>query len=325
MLKKCSICGKEINIQDEESNFYIKNKFYCSLECEYKNNNYSKISYEIKKEILNYHFLNPKISARTLSSIFKVNKDVGIALIKRYGIRLSRSELVSSKSKLNLKNEINNYTYFSKIDDENKAYFLGFIYGDGYLSENRNCLEITLKYEDKYLLDYFNNLLDNKGRVHDKISKCNGLSIKTARFYIHSKTIKNDLLKLGVHQNKSFTLKFPKENLIPENLMRHFIRGLLDSDGCIIHSRTSNGISFLGTENLLEGILSILNKKLNLNANIYKRKNIYELRKYGVKAYEVAKYLYEDSEIFLKRKYKKYENYLKQRYSPTLGETQAVI
>ena len=46
-----------------------------------------------------------------------------------------------------------------------------------------------------------------------------------------AKKIFKDLIKLGVTPRKSLTLKFP--TFLNEDLMRHFIRGYFDGDGCI--------------------------------------------------------------------------------------------
>ena len=32
---------------------------------------------------------------------------------------------------------------------------------------------------------------------------------------------------------KTFTLRFPTENQVPKELLRHFIRGYFDGDGCV--------------------------------------------------------------------------------------------
>jgi hypothetical protein len=51
-------------------------------------------------------------------------------------------------------------------------------------------------------------------------------------FYLYDKKISDDLVKLGVSDNKTKTIVFPDVSIVPRYLIRHFIRGIFDSDGC---------------------------------------------------------------------------------------------
>ena len=42
-----------------------------------------------------------------------------------------------------------------------------------------------------------------------------------------------DLTNLGAVRAKSLLIEFPDENIVPEKLMPHFIRGYFDGDGCV--------------------------------------------------------------------------------------------
>ena len=47
-----------------------------------------------------------------------------------------------------------NHSYFEKIDTEDKAYFLGFIYADGSIVTNkRNSLYIKIHSKDQHILE----------------------------------------------------------------------------------------------------------------------------------------------------------------------------
>lgn len=51
------------------------------------------------------------------------------------------------------------------------------------------------------------------------------------------------LNKYGCTPNKSLTLKFPNENIFKsKDLIRHFIRGYFDGDGCISYNKYKYGI-----------------------------------------------------------------------------------
>lgn len=70
-------------------------------------------------------------------------------------------------------------SYFNKIDTINKAYWLGLIYADGFISfnEQRRNYEfgIELHTDDKYILDQLN---DELGGVHKVTSRKKGYYIQ---------------------------------------------------------------------------------------------------------------------------------------------------
>lgn len=81
-------------------------------------------------------------------------------LSKKYGMSASciynTFEFYGLNKKDNIKRKyVLNENYFEKIDTQNKAYFLGFIYADGCVNEIKHTLTITLKKEDEYILQDF--------------------------------------------------------------------------------------------------------------------------------------------------------------------------
>lgn len=48
-----------------------------------------------------------------------------------------------------------NNTFFSVIDSEVKAYYLGLLFADGSVSGRNNCVSIALKAEDSHLIRGF--------------------------------------------------------------------------------------------------------------------------------------------------------------------------
>ena len=121
--------------------------------------------------------------------------------------------------------------YFETIDNEAKAYILGFIYSDGciYVHPTTFVLTFSQLEQDKDILLKIKNELKSDYPLTEKTQKAN--KKKIFNFYAYSKKIYDDLIKLGVTPRKSLTLKFP--TFLSENLMRHFIRGYFDGDGCI--------------------------------------------------------------------------------------------
>jgi hypothetical protein len=111
-------------------------------------------------------------------------------------------------------------------------------------------------------------------------------------------------------------LQFPDENIFAnKNLIYDFIRGYCDGDGCLMlhkyNSKIRAEITFVGTK----GFLIELEKFLNIKGFI-KNKSLknhvnkaFELKYACAKARKVARLLYENSNVYLDRKYKIYEKF----------------
>lgn len=197
-----------------------------------------------------------------------------------------------------------NENYFDMIDTEEKSYWLGFLYADGYvrLKNGRSGeLRLKLKKDDKNHIKLFKTSLKSTHKIKDYISKVivNGklYESEVSTFSIYNTYLVKSLFKQGCINNKTFILKFPKLN---DNFNKHFIRGYFDGDGC---TKNYPGISIVcASFDLLNGILFYLNKQ-KLNLKIYKRNNFYTIEfNNKIKYKRFYDYLYGDSSIYLERK-----------------------
>ncbi|MDQ0230943.1 LAGLIDADG family homing endonuclease [Metabacillus malikii] len=133
---------------------------------------------------------------------------------------------------------------------------------------------------------------------------------KSVRLTIMSRQIADDLRALGLNHDKSYTLKYPE---IPEDMHRHFLRGLMDGDGSIAE-RSNNAryhvLEFAGTKDIIEKVRFIISDTLGVRApKIFKRKNSpLHTVKWGSKAEILAilDWFYEDATVYLKRKHDMY-------------------
>ena len=103
-----------------------------------------------------------------------------------------------------------------------------------------------------------------------------------------------------------------------DSLIRHFIRGYFDGDGSVWSCLNKNqniptySVSFLGTDELLLFIMDYLlnNNLINRRYKLNKRKDgqIVSEFKFGGNqlVYRVLSHLYNNSNIYLDRKYEKY-------------------
>ena len=164
-------------------------------------------------------------------------------------------------------------TIFDSIDTEEKAYWLGFIFADGYISSSP--LE-----ENTYTQYEFECSLQKDDYEHlEKMKKFfklrNNISIDDyrCRLQVSSKHLWNVLNNYGCTPRKSLTLKFPDENIFKDTpkyskktLLIHFIRGYWDGDGCLTYKRPGYPtITCISTESFLMGV----QKVFNTNKNVY--------------------------------------------------------
>ena len=169
-----------------------------------------------------------------------------------------------------------NIHYFENIDSYAKAYIVGFIAADGAVVKTKTStsLTITLKYEDKAVLEFIKSEIGNSHKLQEIIRPSSfdkSKIIHHIRYCISDKIIIRDLQKLGVTYNKSLTMENIIEN-IPHKYRDAFIIGYFDGDGSVsirkgLH-RNSKGklvpdhslyINIRGTKSFLEGICNHLN------------------------------------------------------------------
>ncbi len=208
-----------------------------------------------------------------------------------------------------------NDNFFQNIDNEAKAYFLGFLFADGniYLRlGNRNpVLQCALQKRDSYILKKFLQELNSKNKIYKDKTK------KYRSIIISSNKLCTDLINLGCVPCKSLILEWPKN--LSSHLEYHFIRGYFDGDGtvtsstCGRHTNPQYRISFCGTYNFLSKISKILNKSCKFFPSIPRQyNNIYRLDYCGNKNIKkFYDYFYKDANIFLKRKHNKMKEVFK--------------
>lgn len=203
--------------------------------------------------------------------------------------------------------------YFEVVDTEDKAYWLGFIYADGYVAFPKvgsNKLGISISVKDEHHLAKFKKSIQATHKIRRyKANTCYN-SQDYVRIELCGNKIVEDIGRLGVVKSKTTLLNFPTEQQVPISLLRHFIRGYLDGDGSVmINKKGYLVVSFVGTREFLEGLAEIFQvQHLKLSQRHKDRDvNNYELRITGRKAISICEWMYKDSTVFLERKFNKYE------------------
>lgn len=227
-----------------------------------------------------------------------------------YNVTIETIRLQLIKNGLYNKKKYNAYTnpdliddYFEKIDNQNKAYFLGYLATDGNVYDTNLRLELNKK--DKIILDTLNKELHNNTKLQ-KHKNCLAFSCK-------SKKIVEDLSKYNIVPNKTFTVDFP---ILPKDMIRHYIRGLIDGDGWttkfIPKKRKTYcyAIGFCGNEKIVHSLKNHLVNELKVkDVKISYVGKICQVKWSSKKdIIKIRDYIYKDAELFLERKYDKIKN-----------------
>lgn len=220
------------------------------------------------------------------------------------------------------------YHYFDEIDSEEKAYWLGFLSADGWINKNdKNNAGVTgieLQYGDINHLKKFNKSICGNYQITDRWRICTLSNDQTKKNHmccirIFSLTMYNSLKKIGFSNNKSYDFHIPN---LPYNLIKHYMRGYFDGDGCFTFTNKSFHINFITASKVLNEDLSTILKSEGFNPienNYINDFDTYMYRLDICRKNEKLKFLdwiYGDANIYLDRKYKKYLK-VKKHYEAT--------
>lgn len=206
-----------------------------------------------------------------------------------------------------------NSKFFSVIDSEEKAYWLGFLYADGYLKKDKPVIELSLKSSDKEHLLKFLNSIESDSKIYDRSIKLNKKQYPSSRVCLYNRELHSNLESLGCMNNKSKILRYP--TFLNKDMERHFIRGFFDGDGSItLESNSLDRVSrvriFSGSEVFIKELSARLNRYLDIDINYVWDRTCFALV-YGRKEekIKVLDYMYKECNIYLDRKYTMYKNY----------------
>nr|DAS41432.1 MAG TPA: endonuclease [Bacteriophage sp.] len=219
-------------------------------------------------------------------------------------LKLNNVEITPSAYHKNYKNKVN-HDFFDIIDTEEKAYWLGFLYADGYNDTKFYQVELSLKEEDFDMVNLFRSTLSSSYKITKRKINLNDKIFYSYRHIIYSKKLSKRLEELGCPKNKSLILKFPDENIVPNNLIHHFMRGYFDGDGCV------SGTKFMlnGTKQFLDSYIEVVRNNTDISKAGYWSMDgkAYRWSHAGKKDLKlIGNFLYKDAHIYLKRKYERF-------------------
>lgn len=200
-----------------------------------------------------------------------------------------------------------NYDFFN--DSEEYWYYLGLISSDGYVSDST--VELCLNKKDEHILIQLRDLICPEKPIYDK------KSTRSKKFTIHSKKIAFHVKNiLGMKTNKkSSEIIFPQ---IPKDMLRHYVRGVIDGNGCIDTTKAYKNtnvyigprLRILGRREYLADMLEAIREQVPNQVKAISKKgaeNVWYISYNFSSAKNILSWCYDNNNICLKRKYKKYK------------------
>ena len=235
-------------------------------------------------------------------SIEELAKNIGVTKSsitnKAFSLKITNNTQNKNRGNINL---------FENINSEESAYWLGFIYADGYIIKNEEDkkhhnyeLGIELQESDITHLEKFNKIFNNYYKITTRARKMDSLDIlngnevsnrlnKTCLIRIYNKKIVNDL----INNNDMFI---------------HFLRGYIDGDGSyVVDSKNRYIISIQGNnKECFEFISNKLLTDFNISSYISKDRECWKLNiRKKSDVLKLIDLMFNNANIYLDRKYDK--------------------
>jgi hypothetical protein len=253
-------------------------------------------------------YLSGKTS-REISRELDVDKKSVLAALRKYGVEFRNPSERHRSYTVNDK-------VFENINTFEKAYWLGFLGGDG--CNTGTGIRIALKASDRLHLEKFRDFMGSNAKIYNTVKYDEKYNKKHygCLIVICNKKISNDLSKLGITIRKTYDYKFPQ--FLEEKYYASYLLGLIDSDGCFYYYSNDKyfGINFIGTYDVVHNFAKILMDNCNITVKISKYRdnnfNYVFCVSGGGQPIKVVKFLYKDlynTETWLKRKKEKAFNF----------------
>lgn len=262
-----------------------------------------------KEYIIREYTSKKDVSLFSLSKLFNVSPPTLKKLLIEEGIPL---KTISDYRKIYDLNE----KFFDVIDTEEKAYWLGFLYADGVVNEDEGKVRINLSSKDRSHLEKFRRSLKSTHPIKSTSKKTKEKTYYGNYISFSTRHMTQSLVDKGCYQRKSGSLMFPMNDIVPDNLIHHFIRGYFDGDGSISYT-TKKGkylnrrlyrIGIMGTDNIVDNIKYVLNSTVKTE----KKKNVSVVQMGGnQQCKRIFEYLYKDATVYLERKHDIFQEMLK--------------
>ncbi len=249
--------------------------------------------YKNEKWLIKKH-CEERLSAYAIAEICEVYNGTIYNWIKKYKLKRKKTLPRRSKTRYYL-----NERYFEKINNSNKAYWLGFIAADGGVGEGKSkrVLRIFLSRKDRCHLEKFKKEVEYEGPIYD--GKVKNKEYFYSILQICSHKMVEDLATHGIVANKTKILKRPD---IDKKYYRHWIRGMFDGDGSVsILKQGYVAGEFFGTKDVMEFVV----ENIPGTNTVSKKKNFFGwYHSFGGNgtSKKIYDYMYKYSRVCLERK-----------------------
>lgn len=192
---------------------------------------------QLEREIVRLYVEEELSAGAILKEIktFKTTKTIYDTL-RKHGIKAG--------DRTNCQDPSLDHFYFTEINTPDKAYLLGLIITDGWVSKAKTRtspqIAFSLKQDDQYLVEWVRDQWKSRNKINI-IKKDTGYMLPQgkvsqkacvmSRIMVSSGRMFDDLDLLGVTPGKSYMSLLPL--LEDDSLYGHLIRGLIDGDGTI--------------------------------------------------------------------------------------------
>ncbi len=205
---------------------------------------------------------------------------------------------------------INDGAFSGKLT-EDKAYWLGFLMTDGCVGFGTNRVRLEMGRKDHGHLIKFKKSLNTNNKIF-KRERFNKIVHRVGLFStidFNSDKIRRELSKYGIVPRKTYIAK--ALNGIENN--KHFWRGVVDGDGCIIvNNKEYLNFNLCGTEEIIKQFISFVNRDIIRTDKKPKRRgDVFLIWFSSRNGGKILNHLYGKSKINLNRKSKKFLKYLK--------------
>jgi len=271
-----------------------------------------KVSPEIQLQVIEAYKNN--VSLREIEKQFGVTRATVGPFLEELGVKTVKGN--------HYKKYKHDENFFENIDSEEKAYWLGFMFADGYIINKQNAtgedgFGLSLAEDSQDSIEKFKNSLHatNPILIDDSGVKKNKQILY--KITMRSQKTVDDLIDKGCFKQKTLILQPPKK--VPENLNYHFIRGFFDGDGSLTRHQHKNsvyidfGINFTTTYDMALWLQNQFNY-----GSIWKENRREHTWYYGFggnqQVINFYHLLYDNATIWMDRKYERFQELL-QKYS----------
>lgn len=234
-------------------------------------------------------------SAKEAAAQFGCAQQTCLNILRRHGIAARKTSETSRRYRLD-------ESFFDWINSEAKAYWLGFVTADGGIKPD--CIDMKLQARDIGHLKKMADAMQADHPISLKETKRGNKSYPYAHLQISSLRLLQALAQLGVGPNKSFTVQPCLE--LPEHLLAHYWRGVVDGDGCItcsgrFHSQWT--LKLVGNRYMVEGFRRFISLQVHSKAQIKPKYSVFEINYTGnILARRIVEILYDKACVYLDRK-----------------------